>query len=90
MLKAKEVATFFKDSYKVEKVYLYGSLAWRKRFTSHSDIDLYINNFPLDQSYWETLAKAEAIALPFPLTIILEENAAPKLREKVEQEGLEL
>jgi uncharacterized protein len=88
--KAKDVASFLQHNYKVEKVYLYGSLAWRNRFTSHSDIDLYIYNFPPDQSYWEALAKAEEIAIPFPLTLVLDENANPKLREKIEQEGIKL
>jgi uncharacterized protein len=88
--KAKDVASFLQHDYKVEKVYLYGSLAWRNRFTSHSDIDLYIYNFPPDQSYWEALAKAEEIAIPFPLTLVLDENANPKLREKIEQEGIKL
>ncbi len=88
--KAREVALFLKKSYEVEEVYLFGSLAWRKRFTPHSDIDLYIKSFPKDKSYWEALAKSERIATPFPVSLVLAETARPKMREKIEKEGIML
>ncbi len=69
-------------------VYLFGSLAWRKRFTPHSDIDLYIDSFPKDKDYWEALVKSEEIAMPFPVTIVLAENARPEIKQKIEEEGI--
>ncbi len=88
--KAGEIAIFLKSSYEVGKIYLFGSLAWRERFTAHSDIDLYLENFPDDKSFWEALAKAEEIAIPFPVSIVLAENAHPGMRAKIEKEGIEL
>jgi len=88
--KAGEVAMFLKSYNGVGKIYLFGSLAWRERFTTHSDIDLYIEKFPEDKSYWEALAKAEEIAIPFPVSIVLAENTHTEMRAKIEKEGIEL
>lgn len=86
--KAKEIAFFLKTKYEVEKVYLFGSLAWRKRFTSYSDIDLYLDSFPREKSYWEAVAASEEIAMPYPVTIVLAETAKPELKQKIEEEGI--
>jgi len=86
--KANKIALFLKNSYDVEKVYLFGSLVWRNKFTPHSDIDLYVENFPKERSYWEALAKSERIAIPYPVTIVLAETAHPKMKQKVEKEGM--
>ena len=86
--KAKEIALFLKTNYDVEKVYLFGSLAWRKKFTHHSDIDIYVKYFPKDKSYWEALAKSEIIAIPYPITIVLEETAHTRMKQKIEEEGI--
>lgn len=86
--KAKEVADYLKTRYGVKKIYLFGSLAWRKKFTCHSDIDLYIDNFPKEKCYWEAVAKSEEIAAPYPVTIIMAETANPEMKEKIEREGL--
>ncbi len=86
--KAEDVASLLKTTYNVERVYLFGSLAWRKKFTAHSDIDLYIDSFPQDKSYWEAVAKSEEIAMPFPVTIVLAETAKPEMKQKIEEEGI--
>lgn len=86
--KAEEIAFFLKTKYEVEKVYLFGSLAWRKRFTSHSDIDLYVDSFPKDKSYWEAVAASEEIAMPYPVTIVLAETAKPEMKQKILKEGI--
>lgn len=86
--KAEKIATFLKTSYNVKNVYLFGSLVWRNRFTAHSDIDIYLVGFPKDRDYWEALAKSEEIAMPFPVTIVMEENASPEMKQKIEEEGL--
>ncbi len=65
--KAEKIASFLKTSYGARNVYLFGSLAWRNRFTSHSDIDTYVDGFPKEKDYWEAVAKSEEIAMPFPV-----------------------
>lgn len=86
--KARETALFLKKNYSIESVYLFGSLAWRTKYTAHSDIDLYVKGFPENKSYWDALAKSQRIAMPFPLNIVLEENARPGMKEKIEKEGI--
>ncbi len=86
--KAKKIASFLKTNYDVGYIYLFGSLAWRKKFTAHSDIDLYIDSFPQDKSYWDAVAKSEEIAMPFPITIVLAETANPEMKQKIEEEGI--
>ncbi len=90
LLKAKEVALLLKRKYLAEEVYLFGSLAWRKRFSVHSDIDLYIKGFPESKSYWEAHAEADRLAVPFSVTLVLEESARSALRDKVNNEGVQL
>jgi len=84
------VASLLKASYGVTDVYLYGSLIWGKIFTEHSDIDLLVVGFPPKADYWDALAGAEHVAVPFPLSIALAENAAPGLVEKAMKEGVRL
>jgi predicted nucleotidyltransferase len=88
--KAGEIARFLKDKYEVKQIILFGSLAWRTRFSSHSDIDLCIVGFPENASYWEALACTERIAAPFPLNLALKENIHPRLAAKIEKEGVSL
>ncbi len=86
--KAREIADYLKTKYGVKKIYLFGSLAWRKKFTCHSDIDLYIESFPKEKCYWEAVAKSEEIAAPYPVTIVMAENANPEMKHKIERKGL--
>ncbi len=86
--KAEKIAFFLKTSYDVRNVYLFGSLAWRNKFTSHSDIDIYIDGFPKDKDYWEAFVKSEEIAMPFPVTIVLAETANSEMKQKIEEEGI--
>lgn len=86
--KASQIADILKSEFKVEKVYLFGSLAWRDKFTIHSDIDIYLVGFPGDYSYWDALVRAEKIADPYPVNLVLSENACSSLKYKVEEEGI--
>jgi len=88
--KAKEVADYLKGSYRVKEVYLFGSLAWRSKFTDHSDIDIYVKGFPKDKSFWSALAESERIAAPYPLSIVLDESATQSLKDKVETGGIKI
>ncbi|MFO7953017.1 MAG: nucleotidyltransferase domain-containing protein [Bacillota bacterium] len=88
--KAKEVADYLKSSYRVKEVYLFGSLAWRSKFTDHSDIDIYVKGFPKDKSFWSALAESERIAAPYPVSIVLDESATQSLKDKVETGGIKI
>ena len=88
--KAKKIADYLKSSYSVKEVYLFGSLAWRSKFTDHSDIDIYVKGFPKDKSFWTALAESERIAAPYPLSIVLDESATQSLKDKVETGGIKI
>ncbi|MCW3490403.1 nucleotidyltransferase family protein [Dethiobacter alkaliphilus] len=86
--KAKMVSDHLKNKYGVEYVYLFGSLIWGKHFTASSDIDLLICGFPDNINYWEVLAAVERMAMPFPISLVLDSTADQGLKEKVMKEGV--
>jgi predicted nucleotidyltransferase len=83
--KAGKVAGMLKKDYQVEKVYLYGSLAWGG-FNTSSDIDLYL--FGLRGNYWKAYGDAEKIAAPIEVSLICEEDAFLSLKKKVLERGI--
>lgn len=87
MVKATAAATHLKEKYRVKAVYLYGSLAWGTRFDHHSDIDLLVEDFPLEANYWKMLIELEAISEPIEINVVLSEDASPSLRNKARREG---
>ena len=90
LLKAGEVASFLRTRYGVAEVLLYGSLAWEKHFTAHSDIDLLIEGFPKDGDYWRMLTEASDITAPFTPSVVLAEDASESLLRRVREEGVKL
>lgn len=85
---AERAAALLKEKHGLKKVWLFGSLVTGKHFTVHSDIDLYAEGFPAEADFWEVFSQAEYAAAPFPLNLILEENALPGLKEKVCRDGV--
>jgi len=88
--KARAVAKYLKERYRVKNVYLFGSLVWGKHFSSRSDIDLLVEGFPSRANYWRAVAEAEEIAAPFPVSLVLMERAVRSLVERVIKEGIRL
>ncbi|MEW5762510.1 MAG: nucleotidyltransferase domain-containing protein [Bacillota bacterium] len=85
--RAEAAARFLKEKYGVEKVYLFGSLVWGKRFTSCSDIDLMVEGLRQPDRYWRMQVELEELTAPFEVNVVLAEDALPSLREKVRKEG---
>ncbi|MCL5038372.1 MAG: nucleotidyltransferase domain-containing protein [Firmicutes bacterium] len=90
LAKAKRAAQYLKDRYGTKEVYLFGSLVYGLHFTVHSDIDLLAVGFPEEANYWHALAEIEGITRPFPVSLVLEENAVPGLRETARKKGIQL
>ncbi|MBE3582392.1 MAG: nucleotidyltransferase domain-containing protein [Thermoanaerobacteraceae bacterium] len=90
LAKARRAARWLKEKYGVNRVYLYGSLAWSRHFTPHSDIDLFVEGFTPKELYWRMWSEVEAITTPFPPSIVLAEDALPGLRDEVKKRGHEL
>jgi predicted nucleotidyltransferase len=87
---ARKVADYLRAEYGVGKILLYGSLAWSKNLTVHSDIDLLVEDFAPADQYWRMLSKASEKTAPFEISIIMAEDASHALLERVRREGLEL
>jgi predicted nucleotidyltransferase len=85
---AERVAALLREKYGIKKLWLFGSLVSGKHFTVHSDIDLFVEDFPANADFWVVLGQAEHAAAPFPLNLILEENALPKIKEIAHKEGV--
>ncbi len=90
MAKARAVAELLKVKYRVKRAYLFGSLAWGSHFSDRSDIDILIEGFPSNYSYWDMWLDAERLAEPFSISLVLAETAVPGLREKAVKEGVPL
>lgn len=88
MDKAKEAAQQLACRYRVEKVYLFGSLAVGG-FDEESDIDLAVCGLS-DEKYLKAYGLVESIALPFNVDLISLESAADTLKARVEREGIVL
>jgi uncharacterized protein len=86
---AKSAAEYLRDRYKARKVFLYGSLAWSKHFTSRSDIDLLVEGCAPDNC-WRMIAEVEEITAPFQPSIVFSEDACESLLNKVYCEGIEI
>jgi len=85
---AEKVAALLKEKHGIKNLWLFGSLVSGKHFTVHSDIDLFVEGFPAEADFWEVLSQAEYAATSFPITLIVEENARPGIKEKVHKEGV--
>lgn len=89
LAKAKAVAEWLKKNYRVEEVYLYGSLAWGG-FGVNSDIDLLVRGFKDKEHYWQMQSGAESVAQPFELNLLCEEEVPESLWRKVKTKGIKL
>lgn len=90
LIKATAAAAHLKKKYKVNAVYLYGSLAWGRHFSHRSDIDLLVEGFPKKNNYWLMLVELEEITRPYEINVLLSEDATSSLREKARNEGYRL
>lgn len=68
------------------KVWLYGSLTQRGRFTPHSDIDLALTEEPRGKTSWRLQAELEE-RLRRPIDLVLLNET--RLRDKITREGEE-
>jgi len=85
---AENVAAMLRTNFGIHEIWLFGSLVSGKHFTVHSDIDMFVGDFPPAADYWEVLRQAEHIAAPFPLTLLIEANAWPRTKARVRSEGV--
>ncbi|WP_159429731.1 nucleotidyltransferase family protein [Halarsenatibacter silvermanii] len=76
------------DSFNVDEVWIFGSLA-TKKMRKNSDIDIMVSGLPMEK-YWSFFKKAEELAYPFKIDIVLREKASSALKKRVKREGVKL
>lgn len=84
---ARRAARLLVDEFGVRRVVVFGSLAWG-RFRPDSDIDLAVEGLPPDR-FFRADARL-AWELPVPIDLKLLTGCTPSLRQRIEEEGVEL
>lgn len=86
-LVAKDLASLLYGKYHAQKVWLFGSLAYRQRFTKWSDIDIAVEGIS-DDLYFKAVGEAISIAEDFKVDIVDIEECSQTLKENIEREGI--
>lgn len=86
---AQHLASWLKETYTVERVVLFGSVAGEARLGPRSDIDLAVWGLG-PARYYEAVACVQEEAAPFTVDLIRIERSPGTLREVIEKEGVEL
>ncbi len=82
---ARRAARILADRYDVNRVILFGSLAWPRPFRRESDIDLAVEGLAPEHFF---RADAElAREIPFPIDLKLLSDCPPALLDRIEREG---
>lgn len=88
LVEARRAARILAERYAVDRVILFGSLAWPRPFRRDSDIDLAVEGLAPEHFF---RADAElAREIPFPIDLKPLPDCWPSLRERIEREGVML
>lgn len=85
---ARQAAQVLKQQFGVQQVWLFGSMLEARRVRSESDIDLAVAGLA-DDRYLEAVAQLLDLSA-FAVDVVQVEHAKPRLREVIEQQGVEL
>jgi uncharacterized protein len=84
---ARRAEKLLRDEFEVERVVVFGSLAWG-RFRRGSDVDLAVEGLPPER-FFRADARL-AWELPLPIDLKLLEDCPATLRRRIEEEGVEV
>jgi predicted nucleotidyltransferase len=85
---AREAAQVLKQEFGAQQVWLFGSLLDVQRVRAESDIDLAIAGLP-DDRYLAAVARLLDLS-DFSVDLVQLEHASPRIRQMIEQKGVEL
>ncbi|MEM8545232.1 MAG: nucleotidyltransferase domain-containing protein [Cyanobacteria bacterium P01_H01_bin.119] len=85
---ARQAAELLQQHFQVRRVWLFGSMLEAQRIRSESDIDLAVEGLADDQ-YLQAVAELLDLSA-FSVDLVQMEHASPRLREVIEQKGVEL
>ena len=86
---AQVAADMLRREFGAERVVVFGSLAHAAWFTSRSDIDLMAWGIPPDKFY-RAVAAVSRLSPDFKVDLLDPETAGADLRQRIEQEGIQL
>jgi predicted nucleotidyltransferase len=78
-----------KAMFGAQQVILYGSVARGQSFQLRSDIDLAVAGIR-ESDFWRAWSSLDSLAGEFEIDLVPLETASPRLRQILEQEGIEL
>lgn len=84
---ARRAARLLVDEFGVRRVVAFGSLVWG-RFRRDSDVDLAVEGLPPDRFFRADFRLASE--LPVPIDLKPFEDCLPHLRQRIDEEGVEL
>ncbi|MCM1984761.1 nucleotidyltransferase family protein [Lyngbya confervoides] len=85
---ARQAARVLKQEFGVQQVWLFGSMLEARRVRLELDIDLAVAGLA-DDRYLEAVAQLLDLSA-FAVDVVQMEHAKPRLREVIEQQGVEL
>jgi len=86
---ARQAASVLKEQFGATRVVVFGSLAHGAWFNVRSDIDLMVEDLPSDK-FWRAWAALDPISNGFEIDLVANDEMTERLREVIEQEGMEL
>ncbi|MBI4582938.1 MAG: nucleotidyltransferase domain-containing protein [Planctomycetes bacterium] len=89
MALALKAAGILKIRFGAKRVVLFGSLSHKEWFTPWSDIDLSVAGIK-DQDFYQAVATVSGLSPDFKIEIIDFNSCPPKMKEKIEAEGIEV
>ncbi len=86
---ARHAAHLLREQFKAKRVIAFGSITHKDWFATWSDIDLAVLGVPADRFY-QAVAIVSELSEEFEIDLVDPEECHPRLREVIEQEGIDL
>ena len=86
---AREAASYLKENYSVNDVYIFGSLVDKKRFTINSDIDLAVTGLA-PNNYYAAVGAVTKIILDYKVDLVDLNDCQEYLKEAILREGVKI
>ena len=83
---AEKAASILKEEFKVEKVWLFGSILQEEKFHERSDIDLAASGIP-PEMFYKALGKIMRKVEGFQVDLVDMDDARESLRKRIKREG---
>ena len=86
MAAARRVAAHLGETFRPERIVLFGSLAREEVLSPHSALDLAVEGLSPDE-YFRAVAQAQRVAGEWTVDLVRCEQCAPSLRIRIDTEG---